>query len=70
MVAPANTPSDIVHKIYRDVSDILKQPDVAEKLNQQGALPVGDTPEQFAAYIKVEIEKWGAVVRAANIKAD
>ena len=37
---------------------------------EQGALPVGDTPEQFGAYIKAEIDKWGAVVRAANIKAD
>jgi tripartite-type tricarboxylate transporter receptor subunit TctC len=39
-------------------------------LNQQGALPVGDTPEQFAAYVKAEINKWGAVVKSANIKAD
>ena len=36
----------------------------------QGAIPVGDTPEQFAAYIKAENEKWGAVVRSANIKVD
>ncbi len=70
LVAPANTPSDIVHKIYRDVSDILKQPDVAEKLNQQGALPVGDTPEEFSQYIKAEVAKWGQVVRNANIKLD
>jgi tripartite-type tricarboxylate transporter receptor subunit TctC len=70
LVAPANTPSDIVHKIYRDVSDILKQPDVADKLNQQGALPVGDTPEDFAQYIKVEVAKWGQVVRNANIKLE
>ena len=70
LVAPAHTPSDIVHKIYRDVSDILKQPDVADKLNQQGALPVGDTPEEFAQYIKAEVAKWGQVVRNANIKLE
>lgn len=70
MVAPAKTPKDIVNRLNREIVDILKQKDVSEKLNQQGALPVGDSPEQFAAYIKVEIEKWGAVVRAANIKAD
>ena len=70
LVAPANTPSDIVHKIYRDVADILKQPDVADKLNQQGALPVGDTPEEFAQYIKAEVAKWGQVVRNANIKLE
>jgi tripartite-type tricarboxylate transporter receptor subunit TctC len=70
LVAPAHTPPDIVHKIYRDVSDILKQPDVAEKLNQQGALPVGDTPEEFSQYIKTEVAKWGQVVRNANIKLE
>ena len=70
MVAPAKTPKDIVNRLNREIVDILKQKDVSEKLNQQGALPVGDSPEQFGAYIKTEIEKWGAVVRAANIKAD
>ena len=70
IVAPAKTPKAIVTRLNQEIVDILKQKDVAEKLNQQGALPVGDTPEQFAAYIKTEIDKWGAVVRAANIKAD
>ncbi len=70
LVAPANTPADIVKKIHRDVSEILKDKEVADKLNQQGALPVGDTPEEFAVYIKNEIAKWGKVVREANIKVD
>jgi tripartite-type tricarboxylate transporter receptor subunit TctC len=70
IVAPAKTPKEIVTRLNREIVDILKLPDVAEKLNQQGALPVGDTPEQFASYIKDEIVKWGAVVRSANIKAD
>ncbi len=70
LVAPANTPTDIVKKIHRDVSEILKDKEVADKLNQQGALPVGDTPEEFAVYIKNEIAKWGKVVREANIKVD
>jgi tripartite-type tricarboxylate transporter receptor subunit TctC len=70
IVAPAKTPKEIVTRLNREIVDILKLPDVAEKLNQQGALPVGDSPEQFAIYIKDEIVKWGAVVRSANIKAD
>ena len=70
IVAPANTPKDIVSRLNREIVEILKLPDVAEKLNQQGALPVGDTPEQFASYIRDEIAKWGAVVRSANIKVD
>ena len=70
ILAPAKTPKDIVNKLNKEIVDILKQKDVAEKLNQQGALPVGDTPEQFSAYVKAEIDKWGAVVKSANIKAD
>jgi len=70
MLAPAKTPKDIVNKLNAEIVDILKRKDVADKLNQQGAIPVGDTPEQFAAYIKAEIDKWGSVVRSANIKAD
>ncbi len=50
------------------MADILKLPDVAEKSNQQGALSVGDTPEQFATDIKDDVGKRKAVVRSAKIK--
>lgn len=70
MLAPAKTPKEIIARLNKEIVDILKQKDVADKLNQQGALPVGDTPEQFAAYVKAEIDKWGAVIKSANIKAD
>ena len=70
MVAPAATPRAVVARLNREIVEILKEKDVAEKLNGQGALPVGDTPEQFGNYIKAEIEKWGAVVRSSNIKVD
>ena len=70
MIAPAGTPKEVIARLNREIVEILKQKDVAEKLNAQGALPVGDTPEQFGAYIKAEIEKWGAVVRSSNIKAE
>ena len=70
MIAPNGTPKDVIARFHREIVDILKQKDVAEKLNGQGALPVGDTPEQFAAYIKAEIDKWGAVVRSSNIKVE
>jgi len=56
--------------LNKEIVDILKQKDVADTLNLQGAIPVGDTPEHFAAYVKAEISKWGAVVKSANIKAD
>jgi tripartite-type tricarboxylate transporter receptor subunit TctC len=70
MVAPAKTPRDIVMKLNREIIDILKVKSVADSLLQQGAIPDVNTPEGFAAYIKSENAKWGAVVRAAHIKAD
>ena len=70
ILAPAGTPKDIVARLNREIVEVLKQKDVAERLISQGAIPVGDTPEQFTAYIKAENEKWGAVVRSANIKVD
>ncbi len=70
MIAPANTPKAIITRLNREIVEILKDKEMEDKLNQQGALPLGDTPEQFAEYIAVEIKKWGAVVKSANIKAD
>jgi tripartite-type tricarboxylate transporter receptor subunit TctC len=70
LVAPANTPKEIVYKLNREVVEILKQKDVTDKLTKEGAIPVGDSPEEFSAYIKKEIVKWGTVVRKSNIKAD
>ncbi len=70
MIAPANTPKEIVMRLNREINEILKEKEVEEKLVAQGAIPAGDTPEHFAEYIKAEIKKWGAVVKSAKIKAD
>jgi tripartite-type tricarboxylate transporter receptor subunit TctC len=61
-VAPANTPKDIIVRLNKEIVEILKDKESAEELLKQGAIPVADSPEEFAAYIKVEIAKWGAVV--------
>ncbi len=70
LVAPRGTPAPIVAMLNREIVRILKDKDVEEKLIQQGAIPVGDTPAEFSAYIKAEIKKWGAVVKAASIKGE
>ena len=70
IVAPAGTPKAIVTKLNREIVDILGQKDVQGELLRQGAITASDTPENFAAFIKTEIAKWGAVVKAANIQAD
>lgn len=69
VLAPAGTPVDIVNKLNAEIVGILKQPETNERLSQEGAEPVGNTPAQFGAHIKSEIEKWRKVIRAAGIKA-
>ncbi|MEO8145512.1 MAG: tripartite tricarboxylate transporter substrate binding protein [Betaproteobacteria bacterium] len=70
MMAPAGTPKAIVHLLQREVAKALKAPDVAEKLKEFGLDPVGNTPEEHAAQLRVDLERWGKVARAAKIKVD
>jgi tripartite-type tricarboxylate transporter receptor subunit TctC len=70
LLAPAGTPKPVMNKIVHEVLRILKEPDVRERISGQGFEVVASTPEQFAAQIKVEVAKWGKVIRAANLKAD
>jgi tripartite-type tricarboxylate transporter receptor subunit TctC len=70
MAAPARTPPEIVRKIASDVSAILKQPDIERQMVEQGADPVGNTPEEFAAYIDHEIKRWTVIVRASGASVD
>jgi tripartite-type tricarboxylate transporter receptor subunit TctC len=70
IVGPADMPKAITEKLNHEIVDILHVKQVGDSLTQQGAIPVGDSTEHFAQYIKDEIAKWGAVVRKANIKAE
>ncbi|MGH8619229.1 MAG: Bug family tripartite tricarboxylate transporter substrate binding protein [Burkholderiales bacterium] len=70
LVAPAATPKDIVAKLNTEVVRILRLPDVAERLAGQGAEPVGNSAEEFTAFIRSEIDKWAKLVKAANMKAE
>jgi tripartite-type tricarboxylate transporter receptor subunit TctC len=70
MVAAAGTPPAIVAKLHSAAVEAMRSPDVKEKLAAQGATLVGNSPEEFGAFIKSEIEKWAKVVKAANIKVN
>lgn len=70
VMAPAGTPPEIIARLNAEINRILKMPDVAEKLQALGAEIVGSTAEEFAAYVKSEIDKWGKVARDNNIKLD
>jgi tripartite-type tricarboxylate transporter receptor subunit TctC len=70
VVVPAGTPREIVELLSSQIATILKLPDVRERLATLGYEPVGSTPDEFAARIKSETDKWSKVVRAANIRID
>lgn len=68
LVAPAATPKDIIARLSAETQRILQIPDVKSRLAEQGAEPVGSTPEQFAAHITSEIAKWAKVIKDANVE--
>lgn len=70
MLAPAGTPAATVATIQREVSNVLKLPDVKARLAMQAADPIGSPPEQFDAFIKAEIAKWAKVVKENGLKVD
>jgi len=70
LLAPAATPREIVSRVHAEVVRILRLPEVRESLTAQGADIVGNTPEQFAAWIGVEIKKWAEVIRVSGAKVD
>ena len=70
LFAPAGTSRAIVDKIQADVAKALAMPEVRERFVAQGAQPSGNTPDQFAAFIRAETDKWTKVVKISNAKVD
>jgi tripartite-type tricarboxylate transporter receptor subunit TctC len=70
LMAPAATPSAIINKVHADTAKVLQMADVRERLTGMGAEPSGEPPAELAARIKTEYDRWGEVVRKANIRAD
>jgi tripartite-type tricarboxylate transporter receptor subunit TctC len=70
ILAPAGTPKDIVAKLNTAINAALQMPDVKERLTKVGVQIQGGTPEQFAAVIQREVDKWGKVVKEAGIQPE
>ncbi len=68
--APAGTPPDVVKRLNTELVAILKQPDVHQKMEDLGLETVANTPDQFAAFQKAEIAKWGKVIKEAGVKIE
>ncbi len=70
LVGPAGMPRELVARLNADTNRILQLPEVKERMNQLGTLPVGGTPEEFGAYMKQQVETWHKVVKAAGSKVE
>ena len=68
--APGKLPKDVLAKLSREIARIIKLPDMSEKLSGQGAIPVGNTSDEFAAFVKREMNTWGKVAQQVGLKPD
>jgi tripartite-type tricarboxylate transporter receptor subunit TctC len=68
--APAKTPRAIIDRLHAEIMRALNSPDLRERLQTLGADPVGNTPEQYTAFMQSEITKWDKVIKAAGIKGE
>ena len=70
LAAPAKTPVAILDKLNAEIRKMLASPEVREKFNQLAFVPVGDSRQEFAAFIRAEIAKWSKVAKDSGAKAD
>jgi len=70
LLAPAGTSMDVVNRVQQEVAKALNTPAIKEKLLVQGAIPGGNSPEEFAKFIDAEHKKWAQVVKASGAKVD
>jgi tripartite-type tricarboxylate transporter receptor subunit TctC len=70
MFVPARTPKPVIDRLNKVLNEVLADPEIKEKLLQQGAEAVGGTPERLGQAVVAEIPKWTKLVKDANIKPD
>src|SRR5687768_4341661 len=70
MHAPAGTPADVVRRLNAELVAILRDPDILARFKQLSTDPVGNSPEEFAAFVRTELDKYARIIKAAGIKLD
>ena len=68
--APAGTPKAIVDKLHAEMVKAMNTPELRERFTSVGAEMIANTPQQYGAFVESELKKWGAVIKAAGVKAD
>ncbi|HLT99606.1 MAG TPA: tripartite tricarboxylate transporter substrate-binding protein, partial [Burkholderiaceae bacterium] len=70
VIGPKGLPADVVQTLNKAIREALAKPEVRERFAGLGAVPADTTPEQFADFIKTEVESWGPVVEASGARVD
>ena len=70
LLAPAGTPQPVVTKVNSEVNRILQLPEVRQKIDTEGAVAMGGSPDEFAALVKQEIGRWASIVKESGAKVD
>ncbi len=70
VAAPPKTPRDIVNKISADIAEAMRSPDLRKRFDDLSAEPVGSDPDAMARFMREETVRWGAVIKAADVKLE
>ena len=70
ILAPAGTPKHIIDRLHKEIAGIVRSPEFAQNLANEGATAVGNTPQEFDAVIRADMKKWAAVIKEAGIKGE
>ncbi len=70
VVAPGRTPAPIIARLNGEIVNILKSPDIGQRMSAEGAMLVGNTPQEYLEYLKAELQKWTRVVKEVGIRLD
>jgi tripartite-type tricarboxylate transporter receptor subunit TctC len=68
--APAKTPTAVVAQLSKELTAAIQSKEVKERFDQLGLTPVGNTPAEAGKFVEDEIQRWSALIKSANIKAD
>ena len=70
LLLPAGAPKEIIDRLHKEIARAIANPKIAQLYVALGTQPLSNSPDEFSAFIKSEKDKWGKVIKTANIKAD